>query len=93
MDPAREVPATVCWSEAHADREIEPVDRLRRFQVLWNLEAFAATYPAIDAVSRSLAARRLPPGLQFLQLHPVGVSTAADGIAIAPTCLSWSGGI
>jgi hypothetical protein len=43
MDPAREVPVTVCWLEVHADRELAPVDRLRRFQVLWNLEAFAAT--------------------------------------------------
>jgi hypothetical protein len=73
MDPTREAPARARWLETHADRELEPVDGLRRFQVLWNLEAFAATYPAIDAVSRSLAARGYPEELQFLKLHPIAV--------------------
>jgi hypothetical protein len=77
MDPASEAQATVCWFEAHADRELEPVDGLRRFQVLWNPEAFAATYPAIDVVSRGLAARGYPEELQFLKLHPVAMFDGA----------------
>ena len=77
MDPAGEAQATVCWLEAHADRELEPVDGLRRFQVLWNPEAFAATYPAIDVVSRGLAARGYPEELQFLKLHPVAMFDGA----------------
>jgi hypothetical protein len=73
MDPAGEAKAAICWVEAHADRELEPVDGLRRFELLWNPEAFTATYPEIDAVSRSLTARGYPEDLQFLKLHPVAV--------------------
>ncbi len=77
MDPAREPSSTVRWLEAHADRELEPVDGLRRFELLWNPEAFVATYPAIDAVFRDLAARGYPADLQFLMLHPVAVFDGA----------------
>ena len=57
MDPARERSRTVHWLEEHADRELEPVDGLRRFELLWNAEAFVATRPAIEPVFRDLAAR------------------------------------
>jgi hypothetical protein len=77
MDPARERSRTVHWLEEHADRELEPVDGLRRFELLWNAEAFVATRPAIEPVFRDLAARGYPPDPQFSMLHPVAVF---DGI-------------
>jgi predicted nucleic acid-binding Zn-ribbon protein len=72
-DPAREPDQTVRWLESHADDELEPVDGLRRFELLWSPEAFAATHPSIPAVSSDLAARGYPGDLQFLMLHPVAV--------------------
>ena len=73
MDPAREPSGTARWLEEHADRELEPVDGLRRFELLWNPEAFVATHPAIEPVFRDLAARGYPADLQFSMLHPVAV--------------------
>jgi chromosome segregation ATPase len=73
MDPASEPVSTARWLEEHADRELEPVDGLRRFELLWNPEAFIATHPAIDEVFRDLAARGYPVDLQFAMLHPVAV--------------------
>jgi hypothetical protein len=73
MDPACEPEAAVRWLKANADRELEPVDGLRRFELLWNPEAFTATCPGIDTVSRELATRGHPGDLQFLMLHPVAV--------------------
>ncbi len=73
MDPAREPSRTVRWLEEHADRELEPVDGLRRFELLWNPEAFVATRPAIEPVFRDLAVRGYPADLQFSMLHPVAV--------------------
>ena len=72
-DPAGETQQTLRWLEANADRELKPVAGLRRFELLWNPEAFSATYPAIDSVSRDLAVRGYPGDLQFLMLHPVSV--------------------
>jgi predicted nucleic acid-binding Zn-ribbon protein len=72
-DPAREPDQTVRWLESHADDELEPIDGLRRFELLWNPEAFAATHPSIPAVSSDLSARGYPGDLQFLMLHPVAV--------------------
>ena len=77
MDPAREPSGTARWLEEHADRELEPVDGLRRFELLWDQEAFAATHPAIELVFRDLAARGYPADLQFSMLHPVAVFDGA----------------
>jgi hypothetical protein len=73
MDPAREPNGTARWLEEYADRELEPVDGLRRFELLWNPEAFVASHPAIDVVFRNLAGRGYPTDLQFSMLHPVAV--------------------
>jgi hypothetical protein len=72
-DPACEPQQTVRWLEANANRELKPVDGLRRFELLWNTEAFTATCPGIHNVSRDLAVRGYPGDLQFLMLHPVAV--------------------
>jgi hypothetical protein len=72
-DPAGEPEQTVRWLEANADRELKPVKGLRRFELLWNPEAFTATYPGIHTVSRDLAVRGYPGDLHFLMLHPVAV--------------------
>ncbi|MBV8506334.1 MAG: hypothetical protein JOZ11_11085 [Alphaproteobacteria bacterium] len=73
MDPAREPSRTARWLQEHADRELEPVDGLQRFELLWDLEAFVATRPAIEPVFRDLAARGYPADPQFSMLHPVAV--------------------
>lgn len=73
MDPAGEPPANVRWLEAHADREIEPAGELRRFELLWNPEAYAALEPAVARMLRELAMRGFPGDLQFMMLHPVAV--------------------
>jgi predicted nucleic acid-binding Zn-ribbon protein len=73
MDPAREPSTTARWLEEHADREREPADGLRRFEVLWDTEAFVATNPAIEPVFQNLAARGYPADPQFSMLHPVAV--------------------
>ncbi|HJY52364.1 MAG TPA: hypothetical protein VJ349_27525, partial [Stellaceae bacterium] len=73
MDPAREPSRTARWLEEHADRQLEPVDGLRRFELLWDQEAFVATRPAIEPVFRDLAARGYPADLQFSMLHPVAI--------------------
>jgi hypothetical protein len=72
-DPASEPEQNVRWLKANADRELKPVDGVRRFELLWNPEAFTATYPDIHNVSRDLAVRGYPGDLQFLMLHPVAV--------------------
>jgi hypothetical protein len=72
-DLAAESEQTVRWLENHAENELEPVDGLRRFKLLWNSEAFAVTHPGIPAVFGDLAARGYPEELQFLMLHPVAV--------------------
>jgi hypothetical protein len=73
MDPAREPGRTARWLEEHADRELEPVDGLRRFELLWDRDAFAATHPAMEPGLRDLAARGYPADPQFSMLHPVAV--------------------
>jgi hypothetical protein len=73
MDPAREPGRTARWLEEHADRELEPVDGLRRFELLWDPEAFVATRPAIEPVFHDLAARGYPADPQFSMLHPVAL--------------------
>ncbi|HEY1432114.1 MAG TPA: hypothetical protein VGF39_10890 [Stellaceae bacterium] len=73
MDPAREPNRAARWLKEHADGELEPVDGLRRFELLWNPEAFVATHPAIDAMFRDLESRGYPADLQFSMLHPIAV--------------------
>ena len=77
MDPVREPTGTARWLEEHADRELEPVAGLRRFELFWDEEAFEATHPAIEPVFRDLAARGYPADLRFSMLHPVAVFDGA----------------
>src|SRR5260370_20670631 len=72
-DPVCEPEQTVRWLEANADRELKPVDGLRRFELLWNPEAFTATHPGIHTLSRDLAVQGYPGDLQFLMLYPVSI--------------------
>jgi hypothetical protein len=78
MDPAAEPERTVRWLEAKANRELEPENGLRRFELVWGPEGFTATCPAIDMVSRALAERGYPGDLQYLMLHPVAVFDGYD---------------
>lgn len=71
MDPASETETTVRWLEANADRELPSIDRLRRFEVLWNLEAYTAVAPSIEAAYRELEEQGYPRDLRFLMLHPI----------------------
>ena len=71
MDPAYEPEATVRWLERNADRELTSTDSLRRFELLWNVEAFIATCPGIEAVYQDLEKRGYPRDLRFLMLHPI----------------------
>src|SRR5215831_13130816 len=73
MDPAFEAETTVRWLEANADRELAPIDSLRRFEILWDLEAFSAVAPGIEAAYRELEERGYAPDLRFLMLHPVEI--------------------
>ena len=65
--------AAVKWLEANAERELDPIDGLRRFEVLWNLEAFIATFPGVEAAYQDLEERGYPRDLRFLMLHPIGM--------------------
>jgi predicted nucleic acid-binding Zn-ribbon protein len=71
MDPAFEPEAAMRWLEANADRELTSTDNLRRFELLWNIEAFIATCPGIEAVYQDLEKRGYPRDLRFLMLHPI----------------------
>ena len=71
MDPAFESEAAVRWIEANADGEVVPANGLRRFEVLWNQEAFIATFPGIEAAYQDLEERGYPRDLRFLMLHPI----------------------
>src|SRR6516165_9191556 len=72
-DPALESEAAVSWLEANADRELDPIDGLRRFEVFWNLEAFIATCPSIESGYQDLEERGYPRDLRFLMLHPIEI--------------------
>ncbi len=71
MDPAFEPEAAARWLELNADHELTPIDGLRRFEVLWNVEAFIATCPGIEAAYQDLEERGYPRDLCFLMLHPI----------------------
>jgi hypothetical protein len=72
-DPSAEREDMLSWLEANAARKLEPVDGLRRFELLWNREAFTAIGGGIDAAYRELDARGFSRDLQFLMLHPLTV--------------------
>ena len=71
MDPTFERKDAICWLEKNADRELSPIDGLRRFELLWNVEAFDATFPGIEAAYLDLEERGYPRDLRFLMLHPI----------------------
>ena len=71
VDRAFEPEAAMRWLETNADRELTSTDGLRRFELLWNVEAFIATCPGIEAVYQDLEKRGYPRDLRFLMLHPI----------------------
>lgn len=77
MDPDREPSEGARWLQEHAERELEPVGRLRRFELHWGEEAFGATHPAVDRLLGDLTARGYPPELQYAMLYPVAVFDGA----------------
>ncbi len=72
-DPACEAQLSLDWLAAHADRELDHLGALRRFEVLWDGDAFVATCPRIEAVYRDLEAHGHPAELSYLMLHPIAV--------------------
>jgi hypothetical protein len=77
MDPDREPGTAAHWLREHAERELEPVDGLRRFELLWNQDALIATHPGIGSVLSGLTARGYPADLQCAMLHPIAVFDGA----------------
>jgi predicted nucleic acid-binding Zn-ribbon protein len=73
MDPSCESQLTADWLTAHADRELDRVGSLRRFEVLWDHDALLATLARPQAVYRDLETRGYPADLSYLMLHPIGV--------------------
>ncbi len=73
MDPSCESQLTADWLTAHADRELDRVGSLRRFEVLWDSDALLATLARPEAVYRDLETRGYPAHLSYLMLHPIGV--------------------
>ena len=73
MDPSCKSQLTADWLTAHADRELDRVGSLRRFEVLWDRDALLATLARPEAVYRDLETRGYPADLSYLMLHPIGV--------------------
>ena len=73
MDPSCESQLTADWLTAHADRELDRVGSLRRFEVLWDSDALLATLARPEAVYRDLETRGYPADLSYLMLHPIAV--------------------
>lgn len=73
VDPSCESQVTVDWLTAHADRELDRIGSLRRFEVLWDRDALLATLARPEAVYRDLETRGYPADLSYLMLHPIGV--------------------
>ena len=73
MDPSCESQLTADWLTAHADRELDRVGSLRRFEVLWDRDALLATLARPEVVYRDLETRGYPADLSYLMLHPIGV--------------------
>ncbi len=72
-DPACESQQTLDWLGAHADRELDRRGSLRRFEVLWDSDAFLATFPRTEAIFRDLESRGHPADFSYLMLHPITV--------------------
>jgi chromosome segregation ATPase len=73
MDPSCESQLTADWLTAHAERELDRVGSLRRFEVLWDRDALLATLARPEAVYRDLETCGYPADLSYLMLHPIGV--------------------
>ena len=73
VDPSCESRLTVDWLTVHADRELDRVGSLRRFEVFWDSSAWLATLPRTEAVYRDLETRGYPAELSYLMLHPIEV--------------------
>jgi predicted nucleic acid-binding Zn-ribbon protein len=73
VDPSCESQLVADWLTAHADRELDRVGSLRRFEVLWDSDALRATLARPEAVYRDLETRGYPADLSYLMLHPIGV--------------------
>ena len=72
-DPACESQQTLDWLTAHADRELDRQGSLRRFEVLWDSDAFLASFPRTEAIFRDLESRGHPADFSYLMLHPIAV--------------------
>jgi hypothetical protein len=72
-DPGFEPEALMRWLEAHAERELAPRGGLRRFELLWDQAAFAATSAEIEPAWRDLEAHGHSRDLVYLMLHPLAV--------------------
>ena len=73
VDPDLEEETGLRWLKGNANRELAPVGRLRRFELLWNMEAFTAVAPSAEAACRELAERGYSRDLRFLMLHPIAM--------------------
>ena len=76
-DPACESQQTLDWLTAHADRELDRQGSLRRFEVLWDSDAFLASFPRTEAIFRDLESRGHPADFSYLMLHPIAVFDGA----------------
>ncbi len=72
-DPACESQQTLDWLTAHADRELDRQGSLRRFEVLWDSDAFLASFPRTEAIFRDLESRGHPADFSYLMLHPIAM--------------------
>ena len=72
-DPACESQQALDWLRAHADRELDRHGSLRRFEVLWDSDAFLATLPRSEAIFRDLENSGHPADFSYLMLHPIAV--------------------
>jgi hypothetical protein len=76
-DPAHDSRQALDWLVVHADRELDPVGSLRRFELRWDEAALIAADPRLDAVYRELEAHGHPADLAYLMLHPIAVFDGA----------------
>jgi hypothetical protein len=77
VDPNQTEIAALSWLAARAERELPPIDGLRRFVLGWDIEGFAAISPASAAAADALEVRGHPRSLDFLMLYPIAVFDGA----------------
>jgi hypothetical protein len=77
-DPAHDSRQVLDWLVVRADRELDPVGSLRRFEVRWDEEAMIAADPRVEEAYRRLEEHGHPADLAYLMLHPIAVF---DGVA------------